>query len=283
MAKGPARVTIVCPHCRGTQEEYAHARSTFCRKCGRHVDLQQQSAVPVPLPEGAEEEGQGVLDRLSRLFTREKIRHICCLHCGAEQSVSTLAKSGSCTQCNLYLDFRDLKIDGLFSKTVETHGVVTITKSGDVTSQKVACAAAIVQGKVQGNLFCSTTAEVSTRGKLLGSIEAKNLIIDKKADVDFVRAVHVGAAEINGKISARIFADSVTINKTGCLEGAVTAKSIKIEKGGIFHGELFIGQQKQEQQELLPPAEKPARKKRESGENVIETPIDNPMVLRPVT
>src|SRR5450755_877792 len=147
MAKGPAKVTIACPHCHATQQEAEQARSTFCRKCGKHIDLlKQAAAAAAPVPVGGVEEGSGVLDRLSRLFSREKIRHVCCLHCNAEQTVSSLAKSGSCVQCGHYLDFRDIKIEGSFSKSVETHGIITITKSGEVTSQKVACASAIVYG-----------------------------------------------------------------------------------------------------------------------------------------
>jgi cytoskeletal protein CcmA (bactofilin family) len=103
------------------------------------------------------------------------------------------------------------------------------------------------------------------------------LIIEKQANVEFVRPLHVGTAEINGKISARIFADSVTINKNGALEGAVTAKSIKIERGGIFHGDLIIGQQKEEQGEL-PLAEQGRRqKRRDLGGG------GNQLMLRPAT
>jgi len=252
MAKGLAKITVACPHCHATQQESEHARSTFCRKCGKHIELDKRAETPAP----AQPEGPGLMDRLSRFFQREKVRQVNCLHCNAPQTVSSLAKSGSCVQCGHYLDFRDIKVDGNFSK--------------------VACAAALVIGKVNGNLVCSTTAHVRTKGRVLGSITARQLIIEKQADVDFVRPLHVGTAEINGKISARIFADSVTINKNGALEGAVTAKSIKIERGGIFHGDLVIGQQKEEQQEL-PLAEqgKARQKKRDLG--------GNQMLLRPAT
>lgn len=247
MAKGPAKITVACPHCSSTQQESEHARSTFCRKCGRHIDLQKQGGDSTAA--GAAE-GPGLMERFNRMFQREHVRQIHCLHCNAEQTVSSLAKSGSCVQCGHYLDFSDIKVEGNFSKSIETHGTITITKSGELTSPKVSCSAAIVLGKLNGNLVCSTTAHVRTKGRLLGSIKARELIIDKHSDVEFVRPLHVGSAEINGKISARIFADSVTINKSGALEGAVTAKSIKIERGGIFHGDLVIGQQKEEQGEL---------------------------------
>jgi cytoskeletal protein CcmA (bactofilin family)/endogenous inhibitor of DNA gyrase (YacG/DUF329 family) len=274
MAKGLAKITVACPYCSATQQESEHVRSTFCRKCGKHIDLQKLRAPAAP--DRSESDGSGIIDRLTRLFQREQIRHVNCLHCNAPQTVSSLAKSGSCVQCGQYLDFRDIKIDGAFSKSIETHGTITITKSGELTSPKVSCAAALVMGKLNGNLVCSTTAHVRTKGRVIGSLTARELIVDKQANVDFVRPLHVGTAEINGKISARIFADSVTINKNGALDGAVTAKSIKIERGGIFHGDLIIGQQKEEQQELPLAEQARARsKKRDLG--------GNQMLLRPAT
>lgn len=274
MAKGLAKITVACPHCGATQQEPEHARSTFCRKCGKHIEMWKQGdAATAP----AKPEAPGLMDRLSRLLRREQLRHLNCLYCNAPQTVSSLAKSGSCVQCGHYLDFRDFKVDGNFSKTVETHGTITVTKSGELTSPKVACAAALVMGKVNGNLVCSTTARVRTKGRVLGTIQARQLIIEKQANVEFVRPLHVGTVEINGRISARIFADSVTINKNGALDGAVTAKSIQIERGGIFHGDLVIGKQKEEQGEL--PLAEPGKlrpKKRDLGGG-------NPMMLRPAT
>ncbi len=44
----------------------------------------------------------------------------------------------------------------------------------------------------------------------------------------------------------------MNIHKTGVLEGNVTAKSLTIDKGGIFLGGLVIGQADLHQAELLP-------------------------------
>ena len=49
----------------------------------------------------------------------------------------------------------------------------------------------------------------------------------------------------------------VNIHKTGVLDGNVTAKSITIDKGGVFSGQLVIGQADLTQGELLP-EQKPA-------------------------
>ena len=47
--------------------------------------------------------------------------------------------------------------------------------------------------------------------------------------------------EVGGKITARIMCDGrVTISKGGHLDGVVHAKSIAVEKGGVFTGDLFI-------------------------------------------
>jgi cytoskeletal protein CcmA (bactofilin family) len=43
----------------------------------------------------------------------------------------------------------------------------------------------------------------------------------------------------------------VTIRGTGSLDGNVVARSINVEKGGTFSGQLVIGQKTYEQAELL--------------------------------
>ncbi len=74
----------------------------------------------------------------------------------------------------------------------------------------------------------------------------------------------VANIDIKGRMSAEIVASgSVTIRKTGSLDGNVTAKSIAIEKGGMFSGQLAIGQASLTQGELLPEA-KPAEPKAET-------------------
>ncbi len=57
----------------------------------------------------------------------------------------------------------------------------------------------------------------------------------------------------------------VNIHKTGVLDGDVTAKSITIDKGGIFFGQLVIGQADLTQAELLPEQKPAAASVRESS------------------
>jgi len=47
----------------------------------------------------------------------------------------------------------------------------------------------------------------------------------------------------------------VTIRSHGSLDGNVVARSINVEKGGTFSGQLIIGQKRWEQAELIPAVE----------------------------
>ena len=64
--------------------------------------------------------------------------------------------------------------------------------------------------------------------------------------------MHVGSIEIRGRMTGEIIAESeVAIKKGGSLTGDVTARSISVEKGGMFSGQLIIGQGALTQGELL--------------------------------
>lgn len=245
--KQPEKISADCPHCGFSQLESAYAKSTFCRKCGQHYSIEKQLA-----KEATSLKGPSIFDKLSKLVTGEKIREVCCFSCNHRQSVSSSAQSSLCPQCGSYIDLKDFKISGTFGRSIQTQGEVVITSKGEVTSAKIACGTALIEGKLRGNLACTGTVTVKMQGKLLGSVDAHHLLIEKKANVEFVRPVKVHAVEIRGKVSARIMCESgVTIAKGGCLEGVVYAKAINIERGGIFSGELFIGQQELTQPELL--------------------------------
>ena len=241
------KISADCPHCGFSQLESAYAKSTFCRKCGQHYSVQKLLA-----KEATSLKGPSFLDKLSKLVVGEKIRDVCCFSCGHRQRVSTSAQSSLCPQCGSYIDLKDFKISGPFGRSIQTQGEVYITSKGEITSSKVACGSAIIEGKLRGNLSCTGTVSVKMHGKMLGSIDAHQLVVQKRSDVEFVRPVKVHAAEIHGKISARIMCEtSVNITKGGALEGVVYAKAINIERGGIFSGELFIGQQELTQPDLV--------------------------------
>src|SRR5207253_587517 len=94
--------------------------------------------------------------------------------------------------------------------------------------------------------------------KLPGRLIANYVSVERKADVQCFRRIRAGNIDIKGRMSGEIIASgAVNIHKTGALDGNVTAKSINVEKGGVFSGQLVIGEADLAQAELLS-EEKPA-------------------------
>ena len=245
--KASEKISADCPHCGFSQLESAFAKSTFCRKCGQHYSIEKLLAKEV-----ASLKGPSIFDKLSKMVAGEKVRDICCFSCGHRQQVSSAAQSSLCPQCSSYVDLRDFKIAGPFGRSIQTQGEIVVTAKGDVTSAKMACGSAQIEGKLRGQLLCTGEARMKVQGRFLGDLDAHRLVIEKKADVEFARTVKARGVEIHGKVSANIHCDGcVKVASGGVLEGVIHARSINVEKGGFFSGELVIGQEEVTQGDLL--------------------------------
>ena len=265
--KSVGKISIVCPHCGFNQQESAFAQTTICRRCNEHFVIGKKAAPQKgPPAPAAEKEEATFLDKVTGFFQRERVRTIRCHQCSAEQHLSSKAKSSICSHCGTYIDLKDFKVETVFSRSINTQGTVYITAKGDLTSVKALCGEAIVRGKVSGNLICSGETTVRYKGRLLGGIESHEMVIEKGADVEFVRPLRAKRMRIAGKVSARVMADHISIATTGSLEGTIYAKSITIDRGGVFHGELVIGKQDLEQAELLPEKKRSSESQRSSDQ-----------------
>jgi cytoskeletal protein CcmA (bactofilin family) len=244
--------------------EYVAAKTTICRQCGRSfspsapkpaLKLKDDSAAPEELP---------LHRKLESMWGRQRNRLVSCFECKRKHEVSDQATSSNCPGCSAHIDLRDYKIATSFSRTIRTRGDVHLTSKGDLSSTSVICNSSTIEGKLRGNLECEDSMTINLVGKIPGRIGARHMTVERKADIQCFRRVKVTNIDIKGRMSGEIVASgSVTIHKTGTLEGNVTAKSIAIEKGGMFSGQLVIGQANLTQGELLPEA-KAAEKKADS-------------------
>src|SRR4029077_15366582 len=152
------------------------------------------------------------------------------------------ATSTICPSCSAHIDLRDYKITSGFSRSIRTRGDVHLTGKGDLGSSSVVCRSALVEGRLRGNLHCDDTATINFSGKIPGRISAQRIVVERKAAIHCFRRVRAGRIEIKGKMSGEIVAQTrVTVHKKGSLEGDVTARAITVEKGGMFSGQLVIG------------------------------------------
>lgn len=261
MAKsGPAKVSVECPYCGFRQMEYAAAKSTMCRQCGRafapgapskvestlRAAAGRQPAAPSPL-------AHSLLDKLEGLWSRTRNATVECFECKAKQEVISTASSTICPKCSAHLDLRDYKITTGFSRAIRTHGKVHVTAKGDLSSSQVVCQSVLIEGKVRCDLHCLGTATVNFSGKIPGRIYANHIVVARKSRVQFFRRVRAKSFEIRGQMDGEVIAETVVIiHRKGSLDGNVTAKSISVEKGGMFSGRLMIGSSGLKQGELLP-------------------------------
>lgn len=241
--------------------EYAAAKSTMCRQCGAHfVPLAPKLEVRLrPKDEPVETVADPSLFRkLEGFWTKHHSSVIECFDCKATQEISSAATSTICPKCSKHIDLRDYKIATSFSRSIRTHGQIHLTAKGDLSSSNVTCRSALIEGKLRGNLHCLGTATINFIGKIPGRLTAEHVLVDRKSVVQFFRRVRVKSIEIRGQVTGEIVAEgAVIIHRHAMLDGNVTAKSISVEKGGIFSGQLVIGNAGLTQAELLPEA-KPA-------------------------
>jgi cytoskeletal protein CcmA (bactofilin family)/ribosomal protein S27E len=248
------KVSAECPHCGFRQKEYAAAKSSICRQCGRSfspfapkpgLKLRTKEEVPEP-------ESPSFLGRFEDFWKRQRSAIIECFECKRKQQVSGAATSTICPACSTHIDLRDYKITSGFSRSIRTRGDVHLTSKGDLASSSIVCRSALIEGRLRGNLHCDDIATINLSGKIPGRISARHVIVERKADIHCFRQIRAGSIEIKGRMSGEIMAQTiVTVHKKGSLEGDVTARAITVEKGGMFSGQLVIGQVSITQGELL--------------------------------
>jgi len=247
--------------------EYAAAKSTMCRQCGsafapsapKHAELKLRAprestaaSVPVHATEPS------LFNKFEGLWTKQRSSVVECFECKAKQEVISSASSTTCPRCSAHLDLCDYKVTTSFSRAIRTHGEVHVTPKGDLSSSNVACRSALIEGKLRGDLHCSGTVTINYSGKVPGRISADQVLIERRSEVQFFRRVRVKSIEIRGHMTGDVVAESVVvIHRNASLNGNVTAKSISVEKGGMFSGQLVIGSGGLTQAELLP-AQTPA-------------------------
>jgi cytoskeletal protein CcmA (bactofilin family) len=248
--------------------DYAAAKSTMCRQCGRYF----APAGPKPglklhvKEEPAAGPESSALPKLGGFWNKPRTRVVGCFECKRKHEVSDASMSTNCPGCSAHIDLRDYKITTSFSRSIRTRGEVHLTPKGDLSSTSVVCRSALLEGKLRGNLECEESATIDFVGKIPGRLVANYVCVERKAEVQCFRRVRVANIDIKGRMSAEIIATgAVNIHKTGVLEGNVTAKSITIDKGGVFSGQLVIGHADLTQAELLPQEKPAAAAKREAA------------------
>jgi cytoskeletal protein CcmA (bactofilin family)/ribosomal protein S27E len=235
------RIDVACPSCGNHQQEPASAKSTYCRKCGGYIQLEKPAKAS-----GSHEQRENVLAGLHKLHDMLGVQRTTiarCFECPGEREVPKAATSTLCPKCGAYIDLQDYKIAGAHTRSIRTGGRLVIGAKGDLISRRAYCGSAEIEGSLRAKLICSGDVTIKRKGKIGGEIEARNIRIDRKCDVEVAYPMRADVVEIDGIIRVpSVSARRVVINRTGRLIGAVSAQGFVVEKGGYFAGDLTIGE-----------------------------------------
>jgi hypothetical protein len=122
---------------------------------------------------------------------------ITCLYCERPQEVSRKAMSVTCRFCNKSLKLEDILFKQYTARrTIDTCGVVTIEKKGQVIADKIHCGGLIVRGKVKGQVISRGPVLVGPDAEIKGDVNAPTLAVGAGAVLE--GHYQIGAYPTNG-------------------------------------------------------------------------------------
>jgi len=103
---------------------------------------------------------------------------IACLHCGKMQEVPRKAQTVTCRHCYKRLELQDQVISKYEARrAIETIGIVTIEKKGQVIADRINCGGLIVRGKVKADVNSRGPILVGPEADLIGDVTAPTMAI----------------------------------------------------------------------------------------------------------
>jgi hypothetical protein len=103
---------------------------------------------------------------------------IVCYHCDKPQDVSRKAQSLTCKFCYKSLKLGDESIQQYAARrAIETIGVVTIEKKGNVVADRIVCGGLVVRGKVKGAVVSKGPVLVGPEAEMKGNVTAPSLAV----------------------------------------------------------------------------------------------------------
>ncbi|HVT90977.1 MAG TPA: polymer-forming cytoskeletal protein [Tepidisphaeraceae bacterium] len=103
---------------------------------------------------------------------------ITCLYCGKAIEVGRKAMSVTCKFCHKPLKLEDVQIKAYEARrSIDTCGVVTVEKKGNVVTDKILCGGAVIRGRVKGTITSRGTVLVGPEAEIVGNVTAPALAV----------------------------------------------------------------------------------------------------------
>src|SRR5215510_11219995 len=135
------KVLVACPTCGHQQPEPRAAISTVCKKCRKHIQIQQNDR-PAAAPRAAPRPVEKPIER----------RKVTCFDCGTELEVALTAESTMCKRCSRHQDLRDYTINSAVSKNFKTRGAFVIEQNRYLFNTEGIVGDAVLKGRLLGKI-----------------------------------------------------------------------------------------------------------------------------------
>jgi cytoskeletal protein CcmA (bactofilin family)/Zn finger protein HypA/HybF involved in hydrogenase expression len=259
------RIEVACPECGHQQKEPALVVSTQCRACRANFQVRDGKGVvrtrPVtrlakprkdgdPEPETPVAKSRPLLRSgpasppprsfLMRLiYPLKPPREVICFGCGHSFKAIAEAQSSQCPKCSGYVSLLDYDITEHWNRRIQTRGNVTILKTGSVQGATIRCHNLTVLGELAGSVECSGDLVIRSHGKIVGTVQCRNLRVEKGARVEFLNPVNAVSASIDGHVRGQISCTgAITLEKRAHLHGLVRTSSLVIKPGAKHTGTI---------------------------------------------
>lgn len=117
-------------------------------------------------------------DRRLTSQTPEDRITIVCLHCDKPVEVPRKVITFTCKYCHKPLRLENIQFKKYEARRViETCGIVTVEKKGNVVADKVHCGGMIVRGKVKGHVLSRGPVLVGPEANIRGNVTAPSIAI----------------------------------------------------------------------------------------------------------
>ncbi len=103
---------------------------------------------------------------------------VVCLHCERPVEVPRKVITFTCKHCNKPLRLEDVQFKKYEARRViETCGVVTVEKKGNVVADQIKCGGMVVRGRVRGRIMSRGTVLVGPDADMKGDVTAPAIAI----------------------------------------------------------------------------------------------------------
>jgi hypothetical protein len=107
---------------------------------------------------------------------------IVCLYCNRPQEVSRKAMSVTCKFCNKPLKLQDIRYDKYEARrNIDTCGIVTVEKKGNVVADKINCGGLVARGKIKATIISRGPVMVGPEAEIKGDVSAPTLAVGSGA------------------------------------------------------------------------------------------------------